>query len=152
VVGAAIQAGEPVKLSSPVYEVMNGGSFTADLEPRKRAMTLEHLLMMRSGYFCDDSNPDAPGNESTMLDQNEEGDYYAYTLRLPMDSDPDEKSVYCSINPNLALGVVGRASGESPLDLFDRLLAGPLQIRTYAWPLSRGQPYAAAAQILRAIS
>src|SRR5580765_9036093 len=59
-----------------------------------------------------------------------------------MESAPDEKSVYCSINPNLALGVVGRASDENPLDLFDRLIAGPLQIRTYAWPLSpAGQPY-----------
>src|SRR5215510_5166632 len=98
--------------------------------------------MMRSGYFCDDSNPDAPGNESRMLDENDEGDYYAYTLRLPMASDPDAESVYCSINPNLALGVIGKASGESPLDLFDRLIARPLKIRTYAWPLSPvGQPY-----------
>jgi len=41
---------------------------------------------------------------------------------FPMASAPGEKAVYCSSNPNLALGVVGRATGEFPLDTFDRLL------------------------------
>jgi len=40
----AIQAGVPLSARSPVYQVMNGGRFPADLEPRKRALTLEHLL------------------------------------------------------------------------------------------------------------
>jgi CubicO group peptidase (beta-lactamase class C family) len=142
VVGAAIQAGAPLKLSTPVYPIMNGGAFPADLEPRKRAMTLEHLLTMSSGYFCDDTNPDAPGNEDAMLDQTGEPDYYRYTLKVPMASAPGEKSVYCSINPNLALGVVGRATGESPLDTFDRLLGAPMKITRYGWPLDpAGHPY-----------
>lgn len=142
VVGAAIQAGAPLELSTPVYRIMNGGAFPADLEPRKRAMTLEHLLTMSSGYFCDDTNPDAPGNEDAMLDQTGEPDYYRYTLKVPMASAPGEKAVYCSINPNLALGVVGRATGESPLDTFDRLLGAPLKITRYGWPLDpAGHPY-----------
>ena len=105
-------------------------------------MTLEHLLMMRSGFFCDDSNPDAPGNEDKMLDQEDEPDYYRYTLRLPLDRDPGAKGVYCSIDPNLALGVLERATGQPVMESFDRLLGGPLKITTYAWPLSpAGQPY-----------
>ncbi len=142
VVGAAIEAGAPLKLSTPVYSIMNGGAFPADLEPRKRAMTLEHLLTMSSGYFCDDTNPDAPGNEDAMLDQSDEPDYYRYTLKVPMASAPGEKAVYCSINPNLALGVVGRATGESPLDTFDRLLGVPMKIDRYGWSLDpAGHPY-----------
>ncbi len=82
-VGAAIQAGAPLKLSSPVYEVMNGGKFPPDLEPQKRTMTLEHLLTMSSGYFCDDNNDDAPGNEETMWDQTDEPDFYRYTHESP---------------------------------------------------------------------
>jgi len=141
-VGAAMQAGAPLKLSTPVYEIMNGGAFPADLEPRKRAMTLEHLLTMSSGYFCDDTNPDAPGNEDAMLDQSGEPDYYRYTLKVPMAWAPGEKSIYCSINPNLALGVVSRATGESPLDTFDRLLGAPMKIDRYGWPLDpAGHPY-----------
>jgi CubicO group peptidase (beta-lactamase class C family) len=141
-VGAAMQAGAKFDLSAPVYSVMNGGTFPPDLEPRKRAMTLEHLLTMSSGYFCDDTNPDAPGNEDKMQDQSDEPDYYRYTLKVPMESAPGEKAVYCSINPNLALGVVTRATGESPLDLFDRLLGEPLKIHRYGWWLDfAGNPY-----------
>ncbi len=134
-VGAVIQAGAPLKLSSPVYEVMNGGRFPPELEPQKRTMTLEHLLTMSSGYFCDDNNDDAPGNEETMWDQTDEPDFYRYTMKVPMTTPPGENAVYCSASPNLALGVVGRVTGEFPIYSFDRLIAGPMKIGNYAWPL-----------------
>jgi CubicO group peptidase (beta-lactamase class C family) len=134
-VGAAMHAGAPLELSTPVYEIMNGGTFPPDLEPRKRAMTLEHLLTMSSGYYCDDNDEKAPGNEENMLDQTDEPDYYHYTLRVPMATTPGEKAVYCSANPNLALGVMSRATGESPLDTFDRLVGRPMKIMHYAWDL-----------------
>jgi CubicO group peptidase (beta-lactamase class C family) len=141
-VGAALQAGAPLKLSTPVYEVMNGGEFPEGLEPLKKAMTLEHLLTTSSGYFCDDTNPDAPGNEDTMIDQREEPDFYRFTMRVPMAFPPGERSIYCSANHNLALGVVGRAAGESPMALFDRLLGRPMQIERYGWILDpSSQPY-----------
>jgi CubicO group peptidase (beta-lactamase class C family) len=141
-VGAVIHSGAPLKVSTPVYEIMNGGKFPAGLEPRKRAMTVEHLLTMSSGFYCDDADPRAPGNEENQFDQKDEPDYYRYTLRVPMASAPGEKAVYCSINANLALGVVSRATGESVLDTFDRLLGAPMNIHTYAWPLDpAGHPY-----------
>ena len=142
IVGAAMQAGAPLKLSSPVYQVMNGGSFPEDLEPQKRTMTLEHLLTMSSGYFCDDTNEEAPGNEDKMWEQTEEPDFYRYTLRVPLATPPGENSVYCSASPNLALGMVGRATGEFPIYSFDRLVGEPMKIKTYAWPLDQaGNPY-----------
>jgi hypothetical protein len=134
--GAVMQAGAPLSLSTPVYQE------TKDLDPRKRAMTLEHLLMMRAGFFCDDSNPDAPGNEETILEQEREPDYYRYSLAVPQATAPDTQTVYCSMMANLALGVTGRAVEGDPLDAFDRLLARPLKISTYAWPLDpAGNPY-----------
>jgi len=141
-VGAAMQAGAPLKLSSPVYEVMNGGSFPPDLEPQKRTMTLEHLLTMSSGFFCDDNNDAAPGNEETMWDQTAEPDFYRFTMKVPMATPPGENAVYCSASPNLALGMVGRATKEFPIYSFDRLIAGPMKIGNYAWPLDpAGNPY-----------
>lgn len=134
-VGAAIHAGAPLKLSSPVYEVMNGGKFPPDLDPQKRAMTLEHLLTMSSGFFCDDNNDDAPGREDTMWDQTEEPDFYRYTMKVPMATPPGENAVYCSANPNLALGMVARATKELPIYSFDRLIAGPMKFGNYAWNL-----------------
>jgi CubicO group peptidase (beta-lactamase class C family) len=46
------------------------------------------------------------------------------------------------MNPNLALGMVGRATGELQLDTFDRLVAAPMSFGRYAWPLDpAGHPY-----------
>jgi CubicO group peptidase (beta-lactamase class C family) len=141
-VGAAIQAGVPLTLGSRVYPMMLDGGVPADLDPRKRAMTLEHLLTMSSGYFCDDSNSEAPGNEETMQEQSEEPDWYRYTLGVPMAFPPGERAIYCSANPNLALGMLGRATGESPLYTFDRLLGAPLHITRYGWWADpAGHPY-----------
>ncbi len=141
-IGAAMQAGAPLELSTPVYKIMNGGTFPRDLEARKRAMTLEHLLTMSSGYFCDDSNDDAPGNEDKMQEQEDEPDWYRYTLKVPMAFAPGERAIYCSANPNLALGVLSRATGESPLVTFDRLLGGPMKITRYGWGTDPvGHPY-----------
>ncbi|HYR30138.1 MAG TPA: serine hydrolase domain-containing protein [Thermoanaerobaculia bacterium] len=142
VVGAAMQAGAPLTLSSPVYQVMNGGSFPADLEPQKRAMTLEHLLTMSAGFFCDDTNENAPGNENGMWEQSAEPDFYRYTMKVPLATPPGENSVYCSAIPNLALGMAGRAARENPMSLFDRLIGEPMKIRRYEWGLDHaGNPY-----------
>ena len=151
IVCAAMLAGAPLRLSTPVYPVMSGGAFPPELEPRKRAMTLEHLLTMSSGYFCDDGNEAAPGREDGMWNQEEEPDFYRFTLPLPMAYAPGERAIYCSINPNLALGMTGRAAGESPYYLFDRLVAAPLGIRHYAWTTDRaGNPYGGGGMALTA--
>lgn len=141
-VGAAMQAGLPVRLSTPVFATMTPGALPADPDPRRRAMTLEHLLTMSSGFFCDDSNDQAPGGEERMWDQTGEPDFWTYTLGVPMASAPGEQAFYCSGVANLALGVLGRAVGQSPYDLFERLLAEPLGITRYAWIMDRArQPY-----------
>jgi CubicO group peptidase (beta-lactamase class C family) len=146
IIGAAMHAGAPLKPSSRIYEVMNGGSFPADLEPGKRNMTLEHLMTMSSGYFCDDDNEDAPGSEERMQNQTEEPDFYHYTLQVPLATQPGEKAVYCSASANLALGMVERATGESQLDTFDRLIGSPMKISRYSWWLDpAGHPYGAGA-------
>jgi CubicO group peptidase (beta-lactamase class C family) len=134
-IGAAMRDGAPLSLDSPVYAVMNGGAFPAGLEPAKRAMTLEHLLTMSSGFWCDDTDENAPGNEETMDDQAEEPDFYRFTLRVPLATPPGENAVYCSASPNLALGMLDRASGERPLYAFDRLIGGPMQFGPYVWGL-----------------
>ena len=63
-IGAAMQSGVPIRLDTPVYQTMLG-SAPADLDPRKKAMTLEHLISMTAGFDCDDSG-DRPGDEDPM--------------------------------------------------------------------------------------
>lgn len=134
--GAAIRARKGVTLASPAYAIMNGGTFPDTINPRKRRITLEHLLSMSSGIDCDDSDDKSPGNESAVIDQTDEPDYYRLILRLGTIREPEEKAVYCSINTHLAGGVLKHGSGKSLPDLFSELVARPLGIDKYYLPLT----------------
>jgi hypothetical protein len=88
VIGAAMHAGAPLSLDSRVYAVMNGGRFPAGLEPGKRAMTLENLLTMSSGHYCDDTDDKAPGNEDYINDELQPPDVIGYFMSVPMATEP----------------------------------------------------------------
>lgn len=130
-VGAAMQDGARIGPETPVYATLEK-ALPADLDPRKRAMTLGDLLSMASGFHCDDRDPKAPGNEDVMQSQDAQPDWYRYALDLPMVAQPGGERVYCSTNPNLAGGVLAKVTGEPIEDSFDRLIARPMQFGPYA--------------------
>ena len=131
-IGAALHAGVPLSLSSRLYAVLNGGTFPEGLEARKREITLSNLMNMSSGFDCDDANPESAGSEDRMYDS-DATDYVTYGLALPMAFTPGEKAVYCTQDANLALAMLGRASGHFAPALFDQLIARPLRIERYQW-------------------
>jgi CubicO group peptidase (beta-lactamase class C family) len=135
-IGAAILKGAKVRPDTPVYAAMNGGTVPQGLDTRAQALKLEHLLTMSSGLDCDDNDPASPGNEDRMQEQTEQPDWYRYTLDLKMVRAPGEKAVYCSVNPNLAGGVLARTSGQPLAEQVDELIARPLQFGRYALFLS----------------
>jgi CubicO group peptidase (beta-lactamase class C family) len=140
-VGAAIQNGAKLDSSTRVYDLLYKGALPKDLDPRKKEMTVEHLLNMASGYDCDDrAYPPRPGGEGVFW--NLDTDFYQHALNLPMVSKPGERTAYCSINPNL-LGAVLTAATNQPLtDLFQNLIAEPLQLGRYHMRLQpTGEPY-----------
>jgi CubicO group peptidase (beta-lactamase class C family) len=126
--GAAMQAGVPIRTGTPVYQTMLG-SVPSDLEPRKRAMTLEHLVSMTAGYDC--AGEDAPGDEDVMQQQTADPDWYRYTLNVPMKTAPGDTIVYCSIEPNLAAGMLQKIAREPLPEMFQRLVAAPLRMKRY---------------------
>lgn len=128
-IGAAMRAGVPIRLDTPVYETMLG-QVPADLDPRKKAMTLEHLITMTAGFDCDDSG-DRPGDEDVFQQQDKQPDWYKYMLDVPMAWTSGEKIVYCSGKPNLAAGMLEKIAGEPMQDMSDRLLARPLRMGRY---------------------
>ncbi len=137
VAGAAIQAGYDLSVATPVYATMNGGVVPPDLDPRKRALTLEHLLTMSSGFDCDEDDESSPGHEDKLKGP----DIYRATLELDMVRRPGKKAVYCSVGANLAGGVVARAARQPSLHLFQRLIADPLDIEQYYMGVSPMHDY-----------
>jgi len=124
--------------SIPVYATLGA---EAD-DPRKRTMTAANLMTMASGFYCDDSDEKAPGRENYMNEQTEEPNYYRFALRLPMAYNPGEKSIYCSTNANLVGAVIAKAARAPLTDLFERLVARPMQFGRYAFGLQpTGEPY-----------
>jgi len=128
-IGAAMQSGVPIRLDTPVYQTMLG-AVPADLDPRAKAMTLEHLISMTAGFDCDDSG-DRPGDEDPMQEQRKQPDWYKYSLAVPMAWNSGDKIVYCSMKPNLAGGMLEKIAGEPMPEMFWRLVAKPMHMTNY---------------------
>src|SRR5205814_1289683 len=95
-VGIAINQGAPLELGTPVHTLFPEYAGYANDEPRKRRVTVEHLLTMTSGLECDDNDDESAGNEDNMQSQEGQPDWYKYALDLPMVREPGEAGVYCS--------------------------------------------------------
>jgi CubicO group peptidase (beta-lactamase class C family) len=134
-IGAAMQTGAPIGPSTSAYATMRPDA-AASLDARKRALTLDHLLTMSSGFDCDDNGDDRPGNETAIIDQEENPDWYGMILDLDVVRDPGAQAIYCSINPHLAGGVLARATGRSLPDLMYELVAAPLGMQGYYVPIT----------------
>ncbi len=140
--GAAMQAGMPVAEASPVYKTISAEVSGDEHDPRRDRMTLAHLLSMSSGLDCDDSDSSSRGNEDVMQSQEEQPDWYQYTLDLDMVREPGAMAVYCSAGMNLVGAVLEAATGSDLEALFQELIAEPLQMEHYYLNLSpTGQPY-----------
>lgn len=123
--GAAMQAGIPLRLDMPVYATMG----VATDDPRKRAMTLEHLITMTAGFNCDPD--DTTSADEDVMDGRAVRGWYRYTMNVALVSTPGEKIFYCSTEPNLAGGMLAKVAGEPQIVLFRRLLADPLKLSNY---------------------
>ncbi len=137
-VGAAVEEGA-FTMDTPVYDLFPES--TANPDPRKADLTVEHLITMSSGYDCDDNDYDTPGNEDVMQNQGQQPDWVAYTLDLPMVREPGEADVYCTGGINLLAGIISRTTGEWIPEFFRTRLAEPLEIDRYHVnldPLGRG--------------
>jgi CubicO group peptidase (beta-lactamase class C family) len=141
-IGSVMRDHADFRLTTEIYDLLYHGSPPADLDPRKKRMTVEHLLTMSSGYDCDDWDGTRPGSEDVIADEHPDVNVYDYTLQLPMELEPGKQAVYCSINANLLGKVVSVAADQPLLDLFRQRVAEPLQIEHYYLNLQKtGDPY-----------
>lgn len=149
--GIAIDHGAKFRPETPVYSLFPEYSSFANSDPRKARMTVEDLMTMTSGFACDENGDEnAPGNEDKMQAQTAQPDWYKFMLDLPLAAAPGDKFAYCTGGVNLVGGIVRNATRAWLPELFDRVLARPLQMHTYHMNLTpTGEGYLGGGMHLR---
>ena len=137
-----VAPGDPVTRFFPEYEPI------ANVDERKRAVTVADLLAMRSGFDWDESTYAG----SPLERMNQCGcDWLRFVLDWRMREMPGTRFEYISGGTILAGGIVGAATG-SRLDQFAALeLFGPLGITGTSWAQGRpdGLPHAGGGLYMR---
>ncbi|MDA0262215.1 MAG: serine hydrolase [Proteobacteria bacterium] len=129
-VGIALERGHIKSVEQPVLAFFPDRVIAND-DPRKRAMTLEHLLTMTAGFDCRDSYRHRWQGLRAMR---RSADWTQHVLDLPMRGSPGEAFDYCNAVSFLLSAIVGRSTGISALDFARQYLFAPLGISDVSWP------------------
>jgi CubicO group peptidase (beta-lactamase class C family) len=105
----------------------------ANLDDRKKAITIGNLLNMTSGLAWDEPLNDDP--PASMLAMERGADWVQYVLDRPMATAPGAAFNYDSGSTHLLSAILGKAAHESVLDFARERLFGPLGISDVFWRL-----------------
>jgi CubicO group peptidase (beta-lactamase class C family) len=124
-VGTALSAGHLKHVADPVAPY-----FAAELgpspDPRKRAITVEHLLTMQSGLESTSGR-----NYGAWVSS---ANWVRYALRQPLIADPGTAMEYSTGNSHLLSAVITRATRRSTWQFAQETLARPLGFTLPRWP------------------
>ena len=127
VAGIAIGRRE-LELNRPLTSIFDQRKI-ANLDERKKRLTIKHLLTMASGLDCY-----ANRGEITLSQMRASADWTQFMLDLPMRDEPGSRFEYCSGGMHLLSAAITKATGLSALDFARRELFDPLGIGNVAWP------------------
>jgi len=127
--GIAIQQGL-FQLDDPIAQLVPEFEKHANMDSRKRAITIRNLLDMRTGLECNDSSAGSRGNEEKMYNTR---DWVGFILDLPMASDPGSVASYCT-GGVIVLGQIISWRSSMTLDAYAATyLFAPLGIHQATW-------------------
>ncbi len=149
--GLTKEHGAKLTPQTPIYPLFAQYSSFANWDARKQKITLRDIMTMTAGNACDDNDDDSPGNEDRMQSDEQQKDWYKYSLDLPMVKEPGgEDAIYCSGDLNLVGGTVAAVTHRWLPEFFEESLAGPLQFgRYYLNLMPDGQAYMGGGAYLR---
>jgi len=133
-IGMAIDKGDIPSVSSKVFDFFPEHAHLVDQDPRRGDMTIEHLLLMKSGIQWNDLETysyDDPRNDLIQMWSSD--DPIGYALSRDLEAAPGATFEYCNANTNILGEIVRRATGI-PLDQFSReYLFDPLGVADLEW-------------------
>jgi CubicO group peptidase (beta-lactamase class C family) len=131
IIGAATMRGQFPSLDTPVLSFFNADS-VANVDERKRRMTIRHLLTMTAGFDWDEGRPYADTlNTGTMLEGSY--DWVKFTIDRPMSEEPGTRYNYNSGASQILSRIFIRATGIDIEEYAARHVFGPLGIRDWHW-------------------
>lgn len=101
----------------------------ANLDARKEAITVRHLVSMTSGLQCVRDGLEG----DTTLEMHRSADYVQFALDLPVAYEPGSRFVYCSPAISLLSPILQQATGMSTLAFAQEYLFTPLGIHDVLW-------------------
>ena len=122
-VGIAIARGQIRSVHQPIGELLPAA--TRDLDERKRAITVEDLLSMRSGL----QSTSFENYGAWVTSRN----WVRDALRRPLVAEPGGPMIYSTGSTHLLSAILTRATGMSTHGYGERMLARPLGIPLRAW-------------------
>lgn len=117
-------------LDHPVLDFFSDRKI-ANVDERKRAITVQHLLNMTSGLDWDEGYMGGP--EKSIVEMTTSPDWVQYILDRPMAHAPGETFYYDSGNSHLLSAIVTKLTGRSAEDFAKERLFAPLGITEHAW-------------------
>jgi CubicO group peptidase (beta-lactamase class C family) len=123
-IGIAIEEGFIESIDKTLYDYVPE-IYNDEMDPRKKEITIEHLMTMTSGL------------ESTSLDNysawTNSDDWLRHALELPMEADPGEWYAYSTGDTHLLSAILTEATGMSSLEFAQKYLYEPMDIEVTRW-------------------
>ena len=134
IIGVAVTRGEFPSLDTPVLSFFDVAK-VANVDDRKRKMTIRHLLTMTAGFDWNENLPYAdPRNTAIGLEESD--DWVKYTIDRPMSEDPGTRWNYNSGASALLAYVFRKATKMDVEEYGARYLFAPLGIDRWYWKRS----------------
>lgn len=140
-VGIAIEEGEIANVQVPVLDFFPGRTI-ANLDGRKRALRLEHLLTMSPGFeWAEKGVPHwAPRNSGTLMAYS--SDPVQFVLDTPVVAEPGTRFTYNSGGSQLLASILEQSTGMDLLAFARERLFGPLGITDVSWKVTHAGNHA----------
>ena len=130
-IGAALARGEFPSIDTPVLKYFPGGT-VANVDERKRRMTVRHLLTMTAGLDWNESLPYSdPKNTGTLMEAG--SNWVQYTIDRPMSDEPGARFNYNSGATMLLAHIFRQATGQDLEEYAAKRVFAPLGIVSYFW-------------------
>jgi CubicO group peptidase (beta-lactamase class C family) len=131
VIGAAVARGEFPSLDTPVLSFFDTGS-VANIDERKRRLTIRHLLTMTDGLDWDENRPYSDSLNTT-IQLEASYDWVDFTIDRPMAREPGERFNYNSGASQLLAHIFEHAAGVDIEEYAAEHVFAPLGIHEWFW-------------------